>query len=453
MDEFVNMSINPIDTNQQSVNKNIVIIDYISERNRGDAAIQAGLIKILQQRFPNSVLSAISVFGANQFPALESEYSQSVSMGLKIIGGLLTTFYPVSQTWNKSNLFFEFRNFIGLIQRLTLLLALKLKIHPQSLFHFISKKYHPTLKCILEADLVIIRGRNYRDRKTAALEVVRMLAKTYHLLLCSLLSKNMVLVGASVWNLKSNLARKILGHAFQDCKFITVRDENSLIELKNIAGEYGFNDPILLPDLSFAAFDDRQSIIKNRKTTSPSEHPETIGLTIVDWKDCGQVIRNKYLTSIVQLISHFSKLGSKIIIIPQVSVAWENTRGMVHEILQSVDNENVTVVSGEPSINDLLKLYSNLDILIATRMHSAIFAVSVNTPIIAIPYDKGGKWNIVEELGYKDYIINYDEITAEKLLQKTLDCWKNKEVLVSHAEKMVNSNIEKVNILAEMLKF
>ncbi len=313
-----------------------------------------------------------------------------------------------------------------------------------------SKKYQETLELIENADLIVMRGRNYRNRKTAVLEIFRMLSKIYHLLICSLLSKKMVLIGASVWDQKSSLAEKMLGFALKSCKFVTVRETFSLNAAKRIANIFNFPVPVLTPDLSFAAFDDRRNIILNRKRLSQGQYPEVIGLTIHDWKSEGQKTRDMYLKSISGLIDYYSELHSRIIVIPQVTIAWEHNTNIVNELQLNCRAGNLEIITGDPSVRELLHIYSNLDLLVATRMHSAIFAAAVNTPIVAISYDKGGKWNIIEELGYKTYLLNFDQLSPQLLIKKTIDCWQNKESLVNVAENRVEKNTENLQLLINL---
>lgn len=440
-----------IANNPDTSSLKIVIVDYVSEKNRGDAAIHLGLIKILQKSYPNAVLAAVSVFGANQFPEMELEYDQSVNLGIKIYGGLVPTFYPATKNRVKPVMLFEIQNLFGLFFQLWLLIALKLKIPIRFLKHLMSKKYQMTFELIEKSDLIVIRGRNYRDRKTAALEIFRMLSKIYHLLLCSQLSKKMVLLGASVWEQKSNLADRLLGFAFKSCEFVTVREPGSFEVAKRIAHSYNFQEPMLIPDLSFAAFADCKDIIVNRADLSKGLYPAVIGLTLHDWKPESLDLRNKYLESITGLAKFYSNLGSQVIIIPQVSVTWEDNSKLVKELLLNVGTGRIDVIRGDPSVRELLQLYSSLDLLVATRMHSAIFAAAVNTPIVAIAYDKGGKWNIIEELGYRDYLINYDDVTPEILIDKTALCWKNKSNLVFFAQGIVEKNINNVQILEKII--
>lgn len=431
---------------------NILIVDFVSEKNRGDAAINVGLINLINKGYTNANISVISVFGANQFPKMEQEHDHSSMLGIQIFGGLVPTFYPTPNQNKKHVLLFEIHNFISLFFRLWLLIALKLGVPAHFIKRFFSKRYLQTFMLFVDADLIVIRGRNYRNRKTAALEIIRMLSKIYHLILCQNLSKKIVLIGASVWDQKSNLAEKILGHALKSCKFFTVRESNSFKTAKRIANTYKFPEPILIPDLSFAAFNNRKEIIQNRRKLSQRRHPEIIGLTIHDWDGESRVSKKRYFESIVGLVQYYENLHSRIFIIPQVTVSWEYNMDMLYLLQTKTESKYLEIVPGQPTVNELLHFYSKLDLLVATRMHSAIFAAAVNTPFVAIPYDRGGKWNIIEELGYGKYMLNFDQITPKLLIDKTVECWHKKESLIKNAEKIVDDHTEHLQLLIDLLK-
>jgi len=71
---------------------------------------------------------------------------------------------------------------------------------------------------------------------------------------------------------------------------------------------------------------------------------------------------------------------------------------------------------------------------------------------VAVAYDSGGKWGILESLGYGDYIINYKDITPEKLRDRVIACWENREQLLKYVETKVEENIDQVGSNVNRLK-
>ncbi len=438
--------------NDDNTLKKIVILDFMSEKNLGDAAIQVGLLKILRESFPQATIAIMTSFGANQLSELGGEFTHSLSKETKLFGGLVPTFYPFRKTSFKNPLYYETSNFFHLLLRVWLLIALKIGIPKKVINQLLGKQYRPSFDLIMKADLVVVRGRNYRSRKSPLLEIIRMLSKVYHPLLCGLLKKKMILVGASIWEQKSRLATRLLGVAFQFCSLITVRDRSSLEIAKKISDRYKSITPIFVPDLAFSIFSDREELSRKRRGPSQADHPETLGLTLLDWNSDEPAMREKYQHSISNLVRYYSTLGSRIVIIPQVSISWDDSSAILQGLKVDANPEVVTVIRDNLSLEKLIELYSGLDILVGTRMHSTIFAAIVNTPFVAIANDAGGKWSIIEELGYKDYLINYKEITPGLLIEKTSECWKNRGKQVQYASEVVEKYIGNMSELAIALK-
>jgi colanic acid/amylovoran biosynthesis protein len=74
----------------------------------------------------------------------------------------------------------------------------------------------------------------------------------------------------------------------------------------------------------------------------------------------------------------------------------------------------VTVIDAALAPVELQAAYSRLDLLVATRMHSAIFALSAGVPALAIGYLHKSA-GIMEMLGLERYVLDIDTIDAERL--------------------------------------
>jgi polysaccharide pyruvyl transferase WcaK-like protein len=214
-------------TSRAGNHRKIIILDLLSEMNRGDAAIQVGMLKILRQSYPGATFTVVSAIGANQYPDLLEEFDHSLQNGQSIHGGLIPTYYPLKKKAGNAPLF-EIKNALGIISRLWILAALKIKIPALFVKHFLSRKYQLVMDRILEADLVVIKGRNYRQRKSEGLEIFRVITKIFTIWLCALLKKRIFLIGVSVWEQRSELANRMLANAFKSCELVTVRERSSL---------------------------------------------------------------------------------------------------------------------------------------------------------------------------------------------------------------------------------
>jgi|GEM_PF-1726730 len=428
--------------------KHVLLLDYCSEKNRGDAAMQVGLIKLVQKYLPQADISVVSVFGANQILDFQTEYDHTLKMPVRLLGGLKPTFFPLNPNIKRSNILVELLNLLFVAISCALLLLVALRIPLSLIARFLPAEYRKTLYAIRDADLIFWNGRNFRSRKNRLLETYRIFNVVYHPLLCKLLSKPMVCIGASLWDLNSSLSRRLAKSAFDYCAFISFRERNSYVEASKLLNAQREGHFRLLPDLSFASFGDVDTLVRQHKKDN-RKIPQKVGITVVDWRANGQNARCTYEEALLGVIRFFIANDSEILLIPQVTKKWEGFGGIWKDIyseLNSREKSKITVIEGEPGIDDLLGIYSQIDFLIATRLHSAIFASTVQTPLVAISYDSGGKWGILDEIGYKDYIIPFPEISSSRLIEKILECWNNKEAILDEVRKNTDRFLQQVDL-------
>lgn len=432
--------------NDFTMTKKIVLLDFCSEKNRGDAAMQVGILKLVFRYFYEPMISIISVFGANQSNNLINEYDHSKSWPVRILGGLKPTYYPISDTKSKPVFVFEILNAVMFIFDIVLLLLLGLKTPIFIIKYLIPRVYHDSIDELVQADLVIWKGRNFRSRDNLFIEIYRTMHVVFHPLVCFALNKPVACVGASLWHLNNPFSRMILRYTFNKCQSISFREKNSFDEARKLIGDKSKTELLLLPDLSFVIYDDGRLIKAQRNPIPNTEYPQTVGITVVDWNGEGNSVREKYKNALSGTIQFLLNKGVKIKIIPQVTKNWETSHNMTAEIIsEQVDSQNISIIEGEPQVKDLLLIYSKLDFLIATRMHSAIFASMVGTPLAIISYDKGGKWSILQELGYSEYMINYSDATLESIISKISGCWKERDVMLQVVEHNINTNFRNVD--------
>mgnify|MGYP006291999053 FL=1 len=414
----------------------VVLLDFSSEKNRGDAAMQVGLLNLVTKYFPNSTISVISVIGANQQELIEDEHDHSSKYPINILGGLKPTFYSPEK--DKSILIIEIKQALTFLLNVLFLFLVIIKVPFTILAKLLPKSFRSTLSELKEADLIIWKGKNFRKRKNNILDFYRLFAQVYHPIICIALSKPIACISASVWHLKNPLSRKLLKWVFRKCVLVSVRENNSYKEAKKLLKTSA--DPILhlLPDLSFAVYEQAQIYEKAASQLSNLEKPSAIGLTIVDWMNDGEEARENYKDTLLEIVDHYLRNHIKIVVIPQVTKKWEAYDSILVDILKETGNpEKIEVLKGDPDIYNLFSIYSDIDLLIATRMHSAIFSAFVGTPLVAIPYDKGGKWNIIKDLGYEKQMINYTDVTFEKVLSEVDYCWKNRLEMMNIRKKMI----------------
>jgi polysaccharide pyruvyl transferase WcaK-like protein len=105
-----------------------------------------------------------------------------------------------------------------------------------------------------------------------------------------------------------------------------------------------------------------------------------------------------------------------------------------------VPSSHFSVTKQELDVDGLLEIYADMSFIIASRMLSAIFALNVCTPAIALAYDEGSKWKILEDIGMpQSQIINVSKLPTVSLEKEFNDAWERRDNVMTK----VNNNLDK----------
>lgn len=428
-------------------NKNILLLDFVQETNSGDAAMQVGILALVKKYFPEFKINISLCFGANQLPGALSQFPYTVkNKDSNIVGGL----YFTQEQFNLGNS----ASPRGKAKKISMafIMAIFIIVIAIKPFRFLYKKFSSieikkSIEAFEKAHFVIWNGRNFRGNGLFS-ELYNLFILYFHPFVCIFLGKPIVCVGASFWRFQNPVSTLMTKFVFKKCLFVSVREKYSHDIIKKILGENSSKTKVFyLPDISFYVLKKLTHKIKQKSKTES----KIIGLTIVGDRELGrEETKMAYIGILGDLVGKiYAERRVKFIVIPQVTFAPERNENIVKNIFKTakipfsafyVKNERLT-------IEDLLIEYAKLDFLIASRMHSAIFALAVGTPVIALPYDDGSKWGILEDMGLsKKYIINIKNLSNINLIDSFNSAWNNKAGLTKKAKAMSDNfyqNVEK----------
>lgn len=403
-----------------------VLLDLPSDKNRGDAAMHLSLIRLLKQRFKKSNITILSWYGANQKNSFSDEYLESLNEDVNIIPGLRYTYYDFP-SFGKNRLK-KIKIFLSLVLAFTRLFFLSMNLNIYRLL--LKNDEKEALQKIIDADYIVWNGRNFRGSSKLS-EIYTAIILTYHSLICILLKKSIYCLGVSVWNYESDIAKRLVAFCFRKCEVVTVRESVSL-EIMAKDSCYSEVNYRYSPDLSLLYISDYSNSAVQHET-------KCVGLTIVDWNKGDANIVKNYAQKLGCILGWLFNKGYKVIVTPQVTTAGQNNKNAINQMLASLDDnfiDKIELIEGEVSVENLCRWYSECDFMIATRMHSAIFAAAVGTPSVCIAYDHGSKWGIVEDFGAK--VFNYEDFEPEEVME-------NISILISDNRCSDYRGIEKFN--------
>jgi polysaccharide pyruvyl transferase WcaK-like protein len=404
----------------------ILLLDLWSERNRGDAAMQVALVRLVRERLPGSRITAMAAFGANEWPALRGEFDESGPLVDDFVGGIRPWLLGPFESGPLS-----FRLVRKLVSAGYAFIALWMLVlwpifgRAAWLDAFLPGSTRRSIAALRSADLVLWNCRNLRGDSTAT-EPYQIWGRTYNALTAILFRKPVACIGASIWPLRHPLSRAMARAVLGRCIFVSVRDRSSYdYALSLLRGR-----PCvlrLLPDLSL--------FLLARSTTGARQLPSellTMGLTVVDYRKSGEKARREYITALRGYLREFlGRDETTVVLIPQVTTAWQSTAGLEADLLRGLDPARIRREDGHPTVRQLTAIYGSVDFLIATRMHSAIFALTQGTPVVTIPYVAGGKWGILDMMEANDVDIPFVGIGVDGLKRRVESVWSRREELLA----------------------
>jgi polysaccharide pyruvyl transferase WcaK-like protein len=412
--------------------REILLLDLWSERNRGDAAMQVALVQLVRERLPASRVTAMAAFGANQWPALRGEFDETGPLVDDFVGGIRPWLLGPFQSGPLS--FPVVRKVVSggyAFMAFWMLLLCPILSRAPILDALLPRSRRRSVAALRSADLVLWNCRNIRG-DSAMTEPYQVWGRTYNALAAILFRKPVACIGASIWPLRNPLSRAIARYVLGRCVFVSVRDSSSYEYARSLLHDKSC-ELHLLPDLSLSLLARSSTLVRQL----PSE-PLTLGLTVVDDPKSGATARRAYIAALRGYLKEFlGRDGTTVALIPQVTTAWQPTAGLEADLLSGLDPTRVRREDGRPTIHQLTAMYGKVDFLIATRMHSAIIALTQGTPVVAIPYVAGGKWGILDMMGANDVAIPFVGIDADGLERKIESVWRRRqEMLASVATRL-----------------
>jgi colanic acid/amylovoran biosynthesis protein len=159
-----------------------------------------------------------------------------------------------------------------------------------------------------------------------------------------------------------------------------------------------------------------------------------IGLTLMDWGINNPQFRRQqeYEAAIVALIRHLHRCyDARVILFAQCygPTIEQDDRLIARRIAGAFGPSEWLTVADATLTPDVLKAaYRRLDVLVATRLHSAIFSLGAHVPTLVIGYVYKSV-GVMEMLGLQRHVQEIDEIESEQLCAAFDRLWNDREVV------------------------
>lgn len=293
-----------------------------------------------------------------------------------------------------------------------------------------------------DADLLLSGGGSLLQDITSTRSIIYYLSV---IILAKILRKDVYVYANGIGPIDKKINRILTKWVLNKVSYITLRDELSYKFVRDLG--VANKNILVTADPVFtlkAAEDERvEEILRDEGIAITNK---TLGFCIRDYKN-DEFIKEKFAKTIDYLIES----GYDILLVP-----FHNPRDNVYsrEVAEKCKHrEKVMLIEKSYSAGELMGIFKKLKLLLAMRLHSLVYAASVNLPMVGIIYDPKVE-AMVKELGISE-AVNVEDFTPEELFEKVkmalLNLDERREVLSKNTEKMRNESKRNVEIALRFL--
>lgn len=402
----------------------ILLLNFHSARNAGDLAILQTTLIYLNHAFPhahitytvNDVYKDVPVpVSAHQLPSFVHWLAQLSPAG--IWRWHKWRFIPVAVWLLIASLWYR---------------ATKRQLLPQA------PQQRQLMHAYYLADVVIVLGGGHLYARHSANIAFQWSWVT--IALAVLMGKPLLLLPQSFGPLPGLIQQRQLRWMVEHSAFTAAREYQSALFLTRI----GVRTPLLvLPDLAFGldsvpAHADMSTVADVQGRTSRP----VIGMTLMNWGQQNAYFEQQqgYETAVSSLINHVVEQYQATIVLFAQCVGPtpdQDDRIIARRIAANVNRpDDVVVVDAALDPATLKAAYGCLDMLIATRMHSAIFALCAGTPTLVIGYLHKSA-GIMQMLGLAEWVIDINTIEAVTVCALFDQLWIRREEVQHMLDKQI----------------
>lgn len=378
----------------------IVISNCWSFYNKGDAAIAIATANMVRELIPDANITILAV-DAKSF----IEHKDAFKGNIKILP-MIHTISPFRNVFSVySILAYPGRgisSFFGIFYLLSQLF----------LFPFVRRRnsvIDNVLSEIDSADLILAVGGNYLYANKSFFNHILILVYGKFLK-----KKKILLLGHSIGPFDDRISK------YTAKKLLSYTD--LIIFRENISKEYIYNN--ITKKINYEISGDAAFLLKSHKviTSNPQLETYKVGISIRKWFHRSPLRFKIYSDAMRDIIISLLNNNHRVYIFPfsyiggsedDLDVCESIYHGLPEDLKTNATIMNLAELSPTEIIDLLIKL--EIDIFIATRLHSAILASLSNVPALIISYQHFKAYGISRQLGLEDYVINIGGINFDQL--------------------------------------
>lgn len=352
-----------------------VIVNAYSARNAGDAAIMLATAQLIRES-----AGAAEVTIASRYH--EEDRAFYAGNGIEVVPPLVP--FPLAS--RSSDGVRALRLGLGIIAAWVALLAFRL--HGRSGQGIARRLGLMGLLAAMKSDVVIVAGGGYLYSARRKLNLT-LLHANLSVRLAGSANKPRVMMPQSIGPLTSSWDRKMVRWGLSGIAPIVVREELSLAEARSVFGPR--RDIVMCPDVAFVtrpsacdAGPGRPEYVAKRRR---------IGFVPMDWtwaRPSGDL--EIYIDKLSAVTRQLVARGDQVVLTghsrmpEQGQDDFEVVRRLFDRVNASGELGDGVVVVATTNLEELQAYFAGVDVVVGTRLHSCILAMTSGTPAVALAY-------------------------------------------------------------------
>ncbi|WP_273484631.1 polysaccharide pyruvyl transferase CsaB [Desulforamulus ruminis] len=233
-------------------------------------------------------------------------------------------------------------------------------------------------RALRDADLLISGGGSLLQDVTGIKSLLYYLGVIG---LARILRKPVFFYAQGIGPVNSRLGRLLMRLVVNKVDYITVRDESSMEDLRNMQvikpPVEVTADPVLGLEQKFVDESVGRKILEETGMDLSIEK-RLVGVSVREWKGL-----SKYKEVLAEICNKLSRIGYQVVFLP---MHYPDDLEISREIAEKMDQPAV-VLDRQYSVVEMAGLIANMDLLIGMRLHALILAAVMHVPPVALSYD------------------------------------------------------------------
>ncbi len=378
----------------------VTILNTYSWFNKGDTAIVLGTAQALRALNPDVEITIVSV-------TPEIDDLRYRSSGIRVIGGPFRHLHESSAPRFQRSAHFVLNALAAAVG------ALKVRLLGRGKLNWLPRDAREFVQAITEADLAISCGGGFwSDNVRRALYL-----HLYQVILALLVGAPVICLGQTLGPFRSRWRGRLTGWVLDRTDAVVLREHESLPVARAIKIR---PDKVWLgADMAFAL----SAAVSGSADPSRPGRELQVGVTARAWlfpksadPRTAQLEYERELAKAIDLL--IERHNCRVTFLPQViGPGSDDDRIIEQRILGQLRYRAQAVLLDEDlSPEELIRYIRNLDFVIATRFHSAIFSMLAQVPVVAIAYEHKTT-GIMAHMGLDEWVIPIEDVTATRVTQ------------------------------------